>query len=65
LLSPDLAGLMSALERRYQRHVERPHGLPAGIRQARARTGVSGPAGHHRGRDIRLRRAEPAATLGR
>lgn len=40
LLSPDLAGLMSALERRYQRHVERPHGLPAGTRQARARRGV-------------------------
>jgi hypothetical protein len=39
LLSPDLAGLMSALERRYHRHVERPHGLPAGIRQARARRG--------------------------
>jgi len=27
---------MSALERRYERHVERPHGLPAGTRQARA-----------------------------
>lgn len=39
LLNPDLAGLMSALERRYQRHVERPHGLPSGTRQARARRG--------------------------
>jgi hypothetical protein len=39
LLSPDLAGLMSALERRYHRQVERPHGLPAGARQARARRG--------------------------
>lgn len=39
LLAPDLAGLESALERRYQRHVERPHGLPAGTRQARARRG--------------------------
>jgi hypothetical protein len=36
LLSPDLAGLMSALERRYHGHVERRHGLPAGTRQARA-----------------------------
>jgi Transcriptional regulator, AbiEi antitoxin len=37
LLSPDLAGLMSVLERRYQRDVERRHGLPAGTRQVRAR----------------------------
>jgi Transcriptional regulator, AbiEi antitoxin len=37
LLSPDLAGLMSVLESRYRQHVERPHGLPAGTRQARAR----------------------------
>jgi len=39
LLNPDLAGLMSALERRYQRHVERPHGLPTGARQVRSRRG--------------------------
>jgi very-short-patch-repair endonuclease len=30
---------MSVLERRYHRHVERPHRLPAGNRQARARRG--------------------------
>ncbi len=39
LLSPDLAGLMSVLERRYLRDVERRHGLPAGARQVRARRG--------------------------
>ncbi len=39
LLSPDLAGLMSVLERRYQRDVERRHCLPAGARQVRARRG--------------------------
>ena len=39
LLSPDLAGVESALERRYQRHVERPHGLPVSKRQVRARRG--------------------------
>jgi hypothetical protein len=39
LLSPDLAGLMSVLERHYQRDVERRHGLPAGARQVRARRG--------------------------
>jgi Transcriptional regulator, AbiEi antitoxin len=39
LLRPDLSGLMSVLERRYQRHVERPHNLPAGTRQARVRRG--------------------------
>src|SRR5215469_30834 len=39
LLRPDLAGLMSALERRFQRHVERPHGLPRGTRQAQVRRG--------------------------
>jgi Transcriptional regulator, AbiEi antitoxin len=37
LLSPDLVGLMSVLERRYQRDVERRHGLPAGARQVQAR----------------------------
>ncbi|MBO0838876.1 MAG: type IV toxin-antitoxin system AbiEi family antitoxin domain-containing protein, partial [Actinobacteria bacterium] len=39
LLSPDLTGLMSVLERRYHRDVERPHGLPAGTRQAMVRRG--------------------------
>jgi hypothetical protein len=39
LLSPDLAGLTSVLERRYQRDVERRHGLPAGARQVRVRRG--------------------------
>ncbi len=39
LLSPDLAGLMSVLERRYQRDVERRHGLPSGARQVRVRRG--------------------------
>ncbi len=39
LLSPDLAGLMSVLERRYQRDVERRHGLPGGLRQVRVRRG--------------------------
>ena len=39
LLSPDLAGLMSVLERRYHRGVERPHGLPFAARQVRVRRG--------------------------
>lgn len=39
LLSPDAAGLLSVLERRYDRGVARPHGLPAGARQVRARRG--------------------------
>jgi hypothetical protein len=39
LLSPDLAGLMSVLERRYACDVERPHGLPAAARQVRAEHG--------------------------
>ncbi len=39
LLSPDLAGLMSVLERRYHRDVERRHCLPAGARQVRVRRG--------------------------
>jgi hypothetical protein len=39
LLSPDLAGIHSALEYRYVRHVEQPHGLPAGKRQARSMLG--------------------------
>lgn len=37
LLSPDAAGIHSVLEYRYVRHVERPHRLPAGARQARVR----------------------------
>jgi hypothetical protein len=36
LLSPDGDGIQSLLEYRYFRYVERPHGLPAGRRQARA-----------------------------
>lgn len=39
LLSPDLAGLMSVLERRYQRDVERRHTLPNGARQVQVRRG--------------------------
>jgi hypothetical protein len=39
MLSPDLAGIHSALEFRYYRDVERPHRLPAGKRQAPARSG--------------------------
>jgi hypothetical protein len=39
LLSPDLAGLMSVLERRYERDVERRHALPAGARQVQVRRG--------------------------
>jgi hypothetical protein len=34
ILSPDLAGVHSALEYRYIRDVERPHALPKGKRQA-------------------------------
>jgi hypothetical protein len=34
ILSPDLAGVHSALEYRYVRDVERPHALPKGKRQA-------------------------------
>jgi Transcriptional regulator, AbiEi antitoxin len=37
LLSPDMAGVLSPLEYRYVRHVERPHGLPRGSRQVVAR----------------------------
>lgn len=37
LLTEDAAGLHSILERRYDRDVERPHGLPAGSRQAHVR----------------------------
>jgi hypothetical protein len=39
LLSADWAGVNSALEHRYVRDVERPHGLPPGTRQARVRRG--------------------------
>jgi hypothetical protein len=37
VLSPDLAGVHSALEYRYVRDVERPHGLPKARRQAHVR----------------------------
>jgi hypothetical protein len=46
-LSPDLAGIHSALEFRYFRDVERPHALPRGARQAPARQG-----GKSRYRDV-------------
>ena len=39
LLQPDAEGLHSVLEYRYHRDVERPHGLPAGTRQAQFRLG--------------------------
>jgi hypothetical protein len=39
LLHPDAEGLHSVLEYRYHRDVERPHGLPAGSRQAEFRVG--------------------------
>ncbi len=39
LLSPDAEGLHSILEYRYHHDVERPHGLPAGARQAEFRVG--------------------------
>jgi hypothetical protein len=40
LLSADAAGVQSVLEYRYLRDVERPHALPRGTRQARARAGA-------------------------
>jgi hypothetical protein len=46
LLSPDLTGVHSVLEYRYVRGVERPHRLPRGSRQARAKRG-----GHSEYRD--------------
>jgi hypothetical protein len=39
LLSPGLRGVLSPLEYRYVRDVERPHGLPCGARQVMAGTG--------------------------
>jgi hypothetical protein len=39
LLHPDAEGMHSVLEVRYYRDVERPHGLPAGTRQAQFRVG--------------------------
>ena len=39
LLTSDSAGLHSILERRYQRDVERPHGLPRAARQVQFRSG--------------------------
>jgi Transcriptional regulator, AbiEi antitoxin len=46
-LSPELDGIHSALEYRYFRHVERPHGLPHARRQAPA-----GPGGRSAYRDV-------------
>ena len=42
VLSPDLAGIHSALEYRYFRYVERPHALPRSTRQFRVVRGVRG-----------------------
>ena len=39
LLSEDMHGVLSVLEFRYVRDVERPHALPRGKRQVRSRTG--------------------------
>ena len=39
VLSPGWAGIQSLLEFRYLRDVERPHGIPVGRRQVRARRG--------------------------
>lgn len=39
LLTAEWAGVHSALEHRYLRDVERPHGLPRGVRQAKVRRG--------------------------
>jgi hypothetical protein len=39
ILTADWHGIHSALEHRYVRDVERPHGLPRGTRQARVRRG--------------------------
>jgi hypothetical protein len=50
LLSADAAGLHSLLELRYHRDVERPHGLPGGIRQVRFRAGE-----HNEYRDLLYR----------
>jgi very-short-patch-repair endonuclease len=47
MLTPDLAGIHSALEYRYVRWVEVPHGLPRGRRQVRVRRGE-----HHEYRDV-------------
>jgi hypothetical protein len=45
------AGVLSALERRYYRDVERPHGLPRGSRNR-----TEGRRGRRRYRDVRYRR---------
>jgi Transcriptional regulator, AbiEi antitoxin len=47
VLSDDMQGVHSLLEHRYVRDVERPHGLPRGIRQARFREN-----GRNRYRDV-------------
>jgi hypothetical protein len=51
LLAEVREGVLSALERRYYRDVERPHGLPRGRRNR-----TEGPRGRRRYRDVRYRR---------
>jgi hypothetical protein len=51
LLAEVQAGVLSALERRYFRDVERAHGLPRGTRNL-----AEGPRGRRRYRDVRYRR---------
>lgn len=51
VLSDVREGVLSALERRYFRDVERAHGLPRGRRNRQ-----EGPAGRRRYRDVRYRR---------
>jgi hypothetical protein len=51
LLAEVVAGVQSALERRYRRDVERSHGLPRGRRNR-----VEGERGRRRYRDVRYRR---------
>jgi Transcriptional regulator, AbiEi antitoxin len=46
MLSPEMQGVLSPLEHRYVRDVERPHGLPSAVRQAR-----TGQNGHRQYRD--------------
>ncbi|HEY1642517.1 MAG TPA: hypothetical protein VGG35_17625 [Streptosporangiaceae bacterium] len=57
-LSADFEGLHSVLEVRYLRDVERPHALPRGIRQARARD-----AGHTEYRDVLYAEYDVAVEL--
>ena len=51
-------GVQSALERRWRRDVEQPHGLPAGQRNQR-----EGPRGQHRYRDVRYRKFKVVIEL--